>query len=376
MKKIPFFKHNLGKEELCEIQKVFHGSILTTGKQVERFEKQFSKYLGCFDTVACTSWTGAAHIALLALGIREGDEVILSPFTFVASATAIIQAGAIPRFVDCEKETGNIDAKKIQKAINKKTKCIMPIHLYGQMCDMVAIHKIAKSHNLHILEDAAHCIEGCRDGIRPGQLSDMACFSFFATKNLACGEGGAVSFNDKKYSSVLRRLRLHGITKTSADREKEGYKEWDMPAFGWKYNMDNIHAAILLAQLKKFNETKNLRKTKAKYYRQNLGGISNIKIFKEVKNSVHAWHLMVIQVPIIKRNAIIKILKEKKIFSTVNYRPIHKLTYFKNRYKQNFPNAEDLGRRVLSLPFYPKITKGQINKVCKHLRNIMERKML
>jgi UDP-4-amino-4-deoxy-L-arabinose-oxoglutarate aminotransferase len=372
LKKIPFFKHDLGKKELCEIQKVFHGPILTTGKQVERFEKQFSKYLGCFDTVACTSWTGAAHIALLGLGIRKGDEVILSPFTFVASATAIIQAGAIPKFVDCEKETGNIDAKKIEQAINKKTKCIMPIHLYGQMCDMVAIHRIAKKHNLRILEDAAHCIEGCRDGIRPGQLSDMACFSFFATKNLACGEGGAVSFNDIKYSSVLRKLRLHGITKTSADREKEGYKEWDMPAFGWKYNMDNIHAAILLAQFKKFNENRRLRKIKAIYYRKKLKRISNIRLFKEIPNSVHAWHLMVIQILSNRRNEVIEKLKAKKIFSTVNYRPVHKLTYFKNKYKKNYANAEDLGRRVLSLPFYPKITKSQIDLVCEHLRHIME----
>ena len=354
---------------------MFQSPILTTGKQVEEFEMMFSKYLGCYDTVACTSWTGAAHIGLLALGIRRGDEVILSPLTFVASATAIIQAGAIPRFVDCEKETGNIDATKIEKAINKKTRCIMPVHLYGQMCDMKAIYKIAKKHNLRILEDAAHCIEGSRDGVRPGQLSDMACFSFFATKNLACGEGGAVSFNNSKYSSVLRRLRLHGITKTSADREKEGFKQWDMPLFGWKYNMDNIHAAILLAQLKKHKVTNQLRQKKAIYFRQKLRKIKNINLINTIPKCNHAWHLMVIKVSSKKRDLVIKRLKKRKIFCTVNYRPVHQLTFFKNTYKKishNLKNAEELGRKVISMPFYPSIQKTQINRICKELSKITE----
>ena len=252
MKKIPFYRHNLGEAEIKEISKVLRGPILTTGAQVSQFEKRFSGFLGCRDTVACTSWTGAAHIALLGLGIKPGDEVITSPLTFVATATAILQAGGIPRFVDCERKTGNLDPRLIEAAITRKTRGIMPVHLYGRMCDMRAIHRIATRHRLKIVEDAAHCVEGKRDGVQPAQLSHAACFSFFATKNLACGEGGAVSFNNPSLSLTLRRLRLHGVTKTSQDRQREGYSHWDMPTFGWKYNMDNIHGAILLAQMKKF----------------------------------------------------------------------------------------------------------------------------
>jgi len=375
LKKIPFYRHNLGSGELQEIKKVLQGPILTTGQQVEEFEKRFSEYLGCRDTVACTSWTGAAHIALLALGVGPGDEVITSPLTFVATATAIIQAGAVPVFVDCEKATGNLDAEQIEKAITRRTKIIMPVHLYGRMCDMHAIHRIAKKHNLRIVEDAAHCIEGSRNGVRPGQLSDAACFSFFATKNLACGEGGAVSFNNKRLSKKLRRLRLHGITKTSVDREKEGYSHWDMPKFGWKYNMDNIHAAILLAQLKKFPKTIKKRKKLANYYKKFLKKIPKISLFEDEKEGSHANHLMPVMLPKNIRDITISKLQKIGIQTTVNYRPLHKLFFFKRQKKyktKRFPNAESIGNEVISLPFYPSMTNKTINYVCRQLDDIIK----
>jgi len=353
---------------------VLQGPILTTGYQVEEFERRFSAYLGCRDTVACTSWTAAAHITLVALGIGPGDEVITSPLTFVATATAIIQAGAVPVFVDCERTTGNLDATKIEKAISRKTKAIMPVHLYGRMCDMVAIHRIAKKHHLRLIEDAAHCIEGRRSGVRPGQLSDAACFSFFATKNLACGEGGAVSFNGKELSVILRRLRLHGITKTSADREREGYSHWDMPKFGWKYNMDNIHGAILLAQLKKFPANIKKRQKAAQYYQNLLKQITRIKILKNKKGEFHAHHLMPIFVPEKIRDATINHLKKIGIYTTINYTPVHWLSFFKkqDRYKsQSFPNAEKLGKEEISLPFYPNINRKTIRFICDRLMSIL-----
>jgi len=370
-RKVPFYMHNLGVEELREVAKVFKGPILTTGDQVEEFERRFSAYLGVRDTVACTSWTGAAHIALVALGIGRGDEVITSPLTFIATATAIIQAGAKPVFVDCERETGNIDVRLVEAAVTKRTKAIMPIHLYGRMADMRALYKIAKKHDLKLIEDAAHCIEGKRDGVRPGQLSDAACFSFFATKNLACGEGGAVSFNNTRLSKSLRRLRLHGITKTSADREREGYTHWDMKEFGWKYNMDNIHAAILLAQFKKFpNEIKKRQKS-ARLYRRLLAQIPEVQLLGDETAGRHAHHLMPILVSASTRDKIIREMQKSMIGVVVNYRAIHELTYFRERFgfqKEDFPVAHEIGSREISLPFHTGLSPVQIRRVCATLR--------
>ena len=169
--------------------------------------------------------------------------------TFIASANAILHTGATPVFVDVEPDTGNINANFIESAITSKTKAIIPVHLYGHMCDMKSIRRIAEKHHMVIIEDAAHSIESIRDGIRPGTLGDAACFSFYATKNITCGEGGAVATNDEEIAEKLRKLRLHGMSKGAADRYSKRYEHWDMEMLGWKYNMSNIQAALLLYQL-------------------------------------------------------------------------------------------------------------------------------
>ena len=235
-KKIPFFRHSLGQAELDAVGEVLKGPILTTGDTVAEFESRFASCLNADYAIGTTSCTGALHMSLLALGIGSGDEVITTPMTFIATATAIISAGARPVFVDVEPDTGNLDASQVESAITKNTKAIIPVHLYGQMCDMHALRSIADHHGLHIIEDAAHCIEGTRDGIKPGQLGDTACFSFYATKNLTCGEGGAVITNDPEVADRLRLLRSHGMTKIAIDRERDGYSHWDMVLFGWKYS--------------------------------------------------------------------------------------------------------------------------------------------
>src|SRR6266550_6858007 len=246
--KIEFFRHDLGEPELRAVAEVLAGPILTTGETVGRFERRFAEYLGRGHAIGVTSCTGAMHISLLALGIGPGDEVITTPLTFIATAAAIAETGAKPVFVDVERETGNLDAARVEAAITPRTKAILPVHLYGQMCDMRALRSIADRHGLAIIEDAAHCIEGERDGVRPGQLSDAACFSFYATKNLTCGEGGAMTLNDDALAERLKLLRLHGMTRMAQESAREGYRHWDMVVMGWKYNMSNVEAALLLPQ--------------------------------------------------------------------------------------------------------------------------------
>ena len=185
--KVEFFRHSINNQDIGRTSKVLRSIFLTTGKAVAEFERRFALYLNVEDVVGVTSCTAALHLSLLTF-IKPGDEVITSPMSFCATANAILHAGGIPVFVDVEEETGNIDADLIEAAITKKTKVILPVHLYGQMCDMVKIKKIANKHKLAIIEDAAHAIEASREGFKPGMLSDAACFSFYATKNITSGK--------------------------------------------------------------------------------------------------------------------------------------------------------------------------------------------
>jgi UDP-4-amino-4-deoxy-L-arabinose-oxoglutarate aminotransferase len=210
-----------------------------------------------------------------------------------------------------------------------------------------------------------------RDEIRPGNISDAACFSFYATKNLTCGEGGAISFNDPVLHEKLKLLRLHGMTKTAADREKDGYEHWDMKLLGWKYNLDNIQAAILLPQLERLNKKLQIREFLAKNYNQGLKKIDGISLFNSVKNSIHARHLYPIQILNKSRDIVLDRLQKNGVGVVVNYRAIHLLDYFKNQLNHkrgDFPIAEKIGDTVISLPFYPGMTLDHVVEVCEKLQ--------
>lgn len=373
---IPFFRHDLGPAELESIAEVLAGPILTTGETVATFERRFSDLVGCRHAIGVTSCTGGLHMSLLALGIGPGDEVITTPMTFIATATAILEAGATPIFVDVEDNTGNLDSAKIGAAITSRTRAILPVHLYGQMCDMKVIRQIADKHGLRIIEDAAHCIEGERDGIHPGQLADTACFSFYATKNLTCGEGGAVVCNDNAVAEKLKLLRSHGMTKTAADRAKEGYTHWDMIDLGWKYNMDNIQAALLLPQMDRLANNWQKRQALASYYEQQLKDVPGVVRPATLSGVRHAWHLFPIFVQNGERDRVIMGLQKRGISVMVNYRAIHLLTYFKETFgfqPGDFPAAEQVGDAILSLPFYPAMPLQHVDLVVSALKEILAR---
>jgi dTDP-4-amino-4,6-dideoxygalactose transaminase len=374
--KVPFFMHDLGQAELDAVAQVLAGPILTTGEWVARFERRFADYLGVRHAIALTSCTGGLHISLLALGIGPGDEVITTPMTFIATANAIIEAGAKPVFIDVEPETGNLDASLIEAAITERTRAIMPVHLYGQMCDMKAIRKIADSYGLFVIEDAAHCVEGKRDGIGTGHLGDTACYSFYATKNLTCGEGGAVVTNDDILAEKLRLLRLHGMNKNANDRHKEGYKHWDMTMLGWKYNMDNIQAALLLPQMDRLEDNWEKRRALAEYYEERLWDIPGLSRPKTVEGVDHSWHLFPVWIGNGERDRVIQGLQDNGVSVMVNYRAIHLLTYFRETFDfkpGDFPVAERIGDAGLSLPFYPKMPLEHVDYVVETLRDLLDR---
>lgn len=373
---VPFYRHDLGEAEVDMVREVLAQPILTTGEYVDRVEQKLAEYLKAPHCLCVTSCTGALHMALLALGIGPGDEVITTPMTFIATSTAIMEAGATPVFVDVEPDTGNLDAARVEAAITPRTKAIMPVHLFGLMCDMRALRAIADRHRLAIIEDAAHCVEGIRDGVRPGMLGEAAAFSFYATKNLTCGEGGAMVVRDDALFEKLKLLRVHGMTKIAADRAREGYTHWDMVVMGWKYNMSNIEAALLLPQFARLDGKLDDRKRLARYYTERLAGVPGIRIPKQStgEGDVHAHHLYPIFVEGGRRDELILELQKRQIGVVVNYRAIHLLKYFRETfgYKPgDFPIAEDIGDSALSLPFYPAMPEREIDIVADHLHTIL-----
>jgi dTDP-4-amino-4,6-dideoxygalactose transaminase len=311
--KIPYFRHDLGRVELESLASVLEGEILTTGQAVSAFEAKFAGYLGQRHALGVTSCTAALHMALLALDIGPGDEVITTPMSFVATATAILEAGATPVFVEVEPDTGNLDPHCVEAAITSRTKAILPVHLYGLMCDMRALKTIADRHGLRIIEDAAHCIEGKRDGVRPGELSDAACFSFYATKNLTCGEGGAITVNDDALAERLKLLRLHGMTRMAQESAREGYRHWDMVVMGWKYNMSNVEAALLLPQFDRMDAKLARRHALAERYERAFADMDGIKVPSSRPDSVHARHIFTIWCDDCERDDLLAYLHAERI---------------------------------------------------------------
>lgn len=375
--KIEFFKHHLNEADIISASRVMRSIFLTTGPVVSEFEKKFADYLGIREAVGLTSCTGAMHLALIKNGVGPGDEVITTPLTFVATATAILEAGAKPVFVDVCPRSGLLLPEKVERVITKKTKAILPVHLYGRMVDMCGFSRLARCRKLVLIEDAAHCIEGVRDGVRPGQLSDAACFSFYATKSMTCGEGGAVACMSGKDADWYRSARHHGITRNAAYRYTRGYKHWDMEFLGWKYNMDDIQAALLVHQIKRLDKNRNMRQKLEGTYRELLSGVDGLEFLDPPgKNEKSGHHLLTVLLPRhVDRDKVLTKLTQEGIGCAVNYRAVHTLLYFKKTFgyaSSDYPVAHDIGQRTISLPLYPKLSCDKVGVVCSRLRQIIK----
>ena len=293
--------------------------------------------------------------------------------TFIATATAILHVGARPVFVDIDPETGLIDPELAEKAVTPRAKAILPVHLYGTMADMKALRDLADRKGLYLIEDAAHCIEGERDGVRPGELSDAACFSFYATKNLTCGEGGALATNRPDVADRVRRLRQHGMNKEAADRYHGAYRHWDMVDLGWKYNMDDIHAALLVDQIGRLPTLWEQRRRVFTSYWDRMSGIAQIQRPAVLGKSAH--HLLVAMAPAADRDRLLAALNAKGIGVAVNYRAIHTLTWFRQQFGfavNDYPNAHLFGQRTVSLPFYTQLSDTDIEIVSSAVRSFFE----
>jgi len=348
---IPIAKPQMGSEEKQAVLEVLDSGIIAQGPRVKAFEESFAEMCGVQHAIATSSGTTALHVALLAHGIGDGDEVITSPFTFIASANSILFTGAHPVFVDIDPVTFNIDPTKIEAAITPKTKAIMPVHLFGLTCDMDMIIAIAEKHNLIVIEDACQAHGAEYHGKRAGSFG-TGTFSLYPTKNITSAEGGMITTNDDAIAESCRVIRQHGM------RRRYYHDE-----LGFNFRMTDVHAAIGLAQLQKLERFNAARAANAKFYDEHLQGVITPTAPAGYK---HIYHQYTIRVPNGKRDALRAHLKERDIGSGVYYPLcIHKQPYYIKDlgYDQTLPVAEQATREVLSLPVHPALSQEDLETV-------------
>ncbi|MDY6969728.1 MAG: DegT/DnrJ/EryC1/StrS family aminotransferase [Spirochaetota bacterium] len=365
---IPFCRATIDKEEISEVVETLRSGWLTTGPKCERFEKKFADIIGCKTAIALSSCTAALHLALIASGVGEGDEVITSPYTFASTAEVINYVGAIPVFSDVTLDY-NIDVIEIQKKISPKTRAIIPVHFGGLPCDMDEIMKLASTYNLSIIEDAAHAFPAEYKDKMIGNIGDFTCFSFYATKNITTAEGGMITTNKIESENIIRALSLHGIDKDIWKREIDGsYSYYDIIAAGYKYNLSDISASIGIHQLEKLNYFMERRRSIVERYNAAFSEISDI-ILPPVgdKDKKHAWHLYVIRLlEPEKRDDVIVRLRERGISTSVHFFPLHMNRYYREKYRytdNTFPIARDLYRSSISIPLYPLLTDDDVDYI-------------
>lgn len=375
---LPFHRALIEEAEKKAVLDVLETGWLTTGPRAKQFESEFASYVGASHAIAVNSCTAALHLALAALDIEEGDEVILPTMTFAASGEVVLYRKAKPVLVDCAEDSYHIDPERIEAAITHRTRVILPVHYAGYPCDMDAILDIARRHNLEIVEDAAHSLPASYKGKMIGSIGHITCFSFYATKTLTTGEGGMITTEDQRLADRMRILSLHGISRDAWKRyTAEGSWRYDILEAGYKYNLADLQAAVGLAQLSKCDSMRSSRAAIAAEYTRQLGSLEAFEVPRSEWPEQHAWHLYVIQVNSralrIHRDQVIEELKQRGIGTSVHFIPLHLHSLYQRHlgYRRGqFPNAEARFDRSLSLPIYPSMTADEVSRVVGALHDI------
>lgn len=362
----------VGKEEIKEVVKTLKSRWWGTGPRVEKLEEQFKNYVSSKYAMAVNSCTAGLHLALKVLGICPGDEVITTPMTFCSTANVVVHCGATPVFIDIDINDWNIDPKEIEKKITKKTKVILPVHLHGRPCKMDQIMALAKKYKLYVVEDAAHAVEAKYKGQKIGDIGDLTAFSFYVTKNVATGEGGMVTTNNKKWAEWIKILSLHGLSQDAYKRySTKIYRHYKAVVPGYKYNMMDIQAAIGIHQLARVEKNAKLRKKYWQMYDKAFRKMPElITPAPEEPDTYHARHLYAILIRPerlkLNRDQFIQKLIDLNIGSGVHFYPVHLHPWYRKTFgfkKGDFPNAEFVGERTISLPLGANLTEKDINDV-------------
>lgn len=368
---IPFHKPYVDESEVREVTDTIRSGWWTTGPKAQKFESEFNSYIGSRNSLAVSSWTAGAHLALEAIGLKPGDEVIIPAMTFTATAEIVCYFGAVPVIVDVQRDTYNIDPVEVERAITKKTKAILPVHYGGQPCDMDELGELAVNNNIKVIEDAAHALPASYKGRKIGTISDITCFSFYATKPLATGEGGMICTDDPEIAKRCSIMRLHGIDSDAWKRyTSEGSWYYEVIAPGYKYNFTDIQASLGLAQLKKIDFLHQLRKGIYNKYLLGFGKNEHIKVndIKTDRNSSH--HLFPIELDLkkltIDRSRFISEMKKSGIGASVHFIPLYRHPFYRDTYNlnlKNYPNSESIYSDIITLPIWPGMSDHQIERV-------------
>lgn len=375
---LPYHRALIEDEEMSAVLEVLRSGWLTTGPRVREFEAEFARYIGASHAVAFSSCTAALHLALAAIGVQEGDEVILPTMTFAATGEVVLYFKARPVLVDCKKDSFHLDPDQVASAITERTRAILPVHYAGYPCDMDAILSIAKQQDVKVVEDAAHALPSRHKNKVVGTLGDITCFSFYATKTLTTGDGGMVTTESAELAEHMRMLSLHGINKDAWKRyTAEGTWRYDIQEMGYKYNLTDLQASLGIAQLRKCDAMQARRAAFAKRYNDALACLDCFETPHIPPEGQHAWHLYVIQVNPstlrIDRNRVIEELRSRGIGTSVHFIPLHLHSLYQEElgYRTGqFPNAEEHFERAISLPIYPAMTDDDSNRVIEALREI------
>jgi dTDP-4-amino-4,6-dideoxygalactose transaminase len=376
-----FHKPFISDEEVNEIVDTVRSGWLSMGPKTLKFEDAFNAYIGCKKSIAVSSWTAAGHLTLEAYELKAGDEVIVPTMTFPATAEIVCYFAAKPVIVDVDEDTLNISLSEIEKSITPKTKAIIPVHYGGQPCDMDEILAIAGKYNIKVIEDAAHSLPATYKGKKVGTISDVTCFSFYATKTLSTGEGGMICTNDETVAERCKIMRLHGINRDAWKRHTEsGSWYYEVVAPGYKYNFTDLQASLGLPQLKKVDAMWQSRRNIAAKYTQALKDNKNIKLHGIKNDRESAWHLFPIRLKLdtltINRAQLIDEMRKNNIGVGVHFMPVHQHLYYKNTFSLNdkdYPVSSSVFPTLVSLPIYPGMSEEHVDRVIDILTDVLRK---
>lgn len=380
---LPFALPEIGEEEIAEVVDTLRSGWLTTGPKAKRFESDFAAYLGdnALHCVAVNSATAGLHLALEALDIGPGDEVIVPTHTFTATAEVVRYLGADVKLVDVDESTLNMSPKGVEAAITPRTKALIPVHYGGLAADMASLLAIARRHKLKVVEDAAHALPATSAGRLIGTLdSDATVFSFYANKTITTGEGGMVVTRNTALAKRAQVMRLHGISRDAFDRFTAKVPSWyyEIVAPGFKYNLTDVAAALGLHQLKKAHAFQRRRQEIAAQYAAALGPLPLILPAQPPAGETHSWHLYVVRLAEgarIARNVLIERLFESGVGCSVHYIPLHAQPYWRERYglrASDYPVSQHAYEQMVSLPIYPRMTPDDVARVARAMRDALE----
>lgn len=368
--RIPYGRQSIDESDIQAVVDVLRSDYLTTGPGVLEFERAVCAYTGAKYAVAISNGTAALHAACFAAGIGPGDEVILPPLTFAASANCVLYCGGTPVFADVDEKTYNIDPEEIERKITEKTKAIIAVHLAGHPCNMDRILAIARKHRLLVIEDAAHALGAKYDGKKIGAISDMTTFSFHPVKPITTGEGGMIVTDNEKFYQSLCLFRSHGITRdASLMKKNDGPWFYQQLNLGYNYRITDIQCALGVSQMKKLDDFIGRRREIAERYDKAFADCNNIVVPYRLTKTESGWHLYIIQVKNCDRREVFEKLQADGIGVNVHYIPVYLHPYYQEHGYQNVhcPKAEEIYSRIISLPIFPGLTDAEqeivINRV-------------